>query len=76
MGSGFVIDSSGYIVTNNHVIEQANEIRVKFQDDSELEAKLIGTDKLTDLALLKVESKKPLILLNSQILIKQEWVIL
>ena len=60
LGSGFVIDSSGYIVTNNHVIEQANEIRVKFQDDSELEAKLIGTDKLTDLALLKVESKKPL----------------
>ena len=57
LGSGFVIDSSGYIVTNNHVIEQANEIRVKFQDDSELEAKLIGTDKLTDLALLKVESK-------------------
>ena len=55
LGSGFVIDSSGYIVTNNHVIEQANEIRVKFQDDSELEAKLIGTDKLTDLALLKVE---------------------
>mgnify|MGYP002834339154 CR=1 FL=1 len=60
LGSGFVIDPSGYIVTNNHVIEQANEIRVKFQDDTELEAKLIGTDKLTDLALLKVESKKPL----------------
>ena len=60
LGSGFVIDPSGYIVTNNHVIEQANEIRVKFQDDSELEAKLIGTDKLTDIALLKVESKKPL----------------
>ena len=60
LGSGFVIDPSGYIVTNNHVIEQANEIRVKFQDDTELEAKLIGTDKLTDLALLKVETKKPL----------------
>tara|TARA_B100000287_G_scaffold275827_1_gene259788 strand:- start:21 stop:1502 length:1482 start_codon:yes stop_codon:yes gene_type:complete len=60
LGSGFVIDPSGYIVTNNHVIEQANEIKVKFQDDSELEAKLIGTDKLTDIALLKVEPKKPL----------------
>ncbi len=60
LGSGFVIDPTGYIVTNNHVIEQANEIKVKFQDDSELEAKLIGTDKLTDLALLKVEPKSPL----------------
>ena len=60
LGSGFVIDPSGYIVTNNHVIEQSNEIKVKFQDDIELEAKLIGTDKLTDIALLKVESKKPL----------------
>ncbi len=60
LGSGFVIDPTGYIVTNNHVIEQANEIKVKFQDDTELEAKLVGTDKLTDIALLKVESKKPL----------------
>ena len=60
LGSGFVIDPSGYIVTNHHVIAQANEIKVKFQDDSELKAKLIGKDKLTDLALLKVESKKPL----------------
>ena len=60
LGSGFVIDPTGYIVTNNHVIEQANEIKVKFQDDSELEAKLVGTDKLTDIALLKVEPKKPL----------------
>ena len=60
LGSGFVIDPTGYIVTNNHVIEQANEIKVKFQDDTELEAKIVGTDKLTDIALLKVESKKPL----------------
>ncbi len=60
LGSGFVIDPTGYIVTNNHVIEQANEIKVKFQDDRELEAKLVGTDKLTDIALLKVESKEPL----------------
>ena len=64
LGSGFVIDATGYIVTNNHVIEQANEIKVKFQDETELEAKLIGTDKLTDLALLKVESKTPLPFVN------------
>ena len=60
LGSGFVISADGYIVTNNHVIEQANEIKVKFQDETELEAKLIGKDRLTDLALLKVESKKSL----------------
>ena len=60
LGSGFVIDPTGYIVTNNHVIEQANEIKVKFQDDTELEAKLVGTDKLTDIALLKVDPKKAL----------------
>ena len=63
LGSGFVIDPTGYIVTNNHVIEQANEIKVKFQDETELEAKLIGTDKLTDLALLKV-NQKPLPFVN------------
>ena len=60
LGSGFVVDASGYIVTNHHVIAQANEIKVKFQDETELKAKLVGQDKLTDLALLKVESKKPL----------------
>ena len=60
LGSGFVIDPTGYIVTNHHVIAQANEIKVKFQDDTELTAELVGQDKLTDLALLKVESKKPL----------------
>jgi len=60
LGSGFVIDPSGYIVTNHHVIAQANEIKVKFQDEKELKAKLIGKDQLTDLALLKVESESPL----------------
>ena len=60
LGSGFVIESSGFIVTNQHVIAQANEIKVKFQDETELKAKLIGQDKLTDLALLKVESDKKL----------------
>ena len=54
-----MIDPSGYIVTNHHVMAQANEIKVKFQDEKELKAKLIGQDKLTDLALLKVELKTP-----------------
>jgi serine protease Do len=60
LGSGFVIDPSGYIVTNNHVIQDADEITVILQDDTNWPAKLIGRDKKTDLALLKVESKKPL----------------
>jgi serine protease Do len=60
LGSGFIIDPSGYIVTNNHVIDSANDIKVTTSDGLQLEAKLIGTDEKTDLALLKVESKKPL----------------
>ena len=60
LGSGFVIDASGYIVTNNHVISGAEEITVRFHDDSELKAKLVGSDEKTDLALLKVESPKPI----------------
>ncbi|MDO6963439.1 Do family serine endopeptidase [Rhizobium alvei] len=60
LGSGFVIDPAGYIVTNNHVIEGATEIEVNFADGSKLDAKLVGTDTKTDLALLKVEPKKPL----------------
>ena len=60
LGSGFIIDSSGYIVTNNHVIAEADEISVRLQDDTTLEAKLVGRDEKTDLALLKVESDKPL----------------
>ena len=60
LGSGFVISESGYIVTNQHVISEAQKISVKFQDETELSAELVGMDKLTDLALLKVESKKPL----------------
>ncbi len=60
LGSGFVIDPAGYIVTNNHVIEGADEIDVNFADGTTLEAKLIGTDTKTDLAVLKVEPKAPL----------------
>lgn len=60
LGSGFVIDPDGYIVTNNHVIEGATRITVNFANGKKLTAKLVGTDKKTDLALLKVEPKKPL----------------
>jgi serine protease Do len=60
LGSGFVIDPSGYIVTNNHVIEDADDIEVNFANGSKLQAKLIGKDTKTDLALLKVEPPKPL----------------
>ncbi len=60
LGSGFIIDSSGYIVTNYHVVNNVDEISIKFHDNTELPAKLIGSDKRTDLALLKVEAKKPL----------------
>ncbi|MDB5551260.1 MAG: Do family serine endopeptidase [Rhizobium sp.] len=61
LGSGFVIDPAGFIVTNNHVIEGASEIVVNFANGSKLTAKLVGTDTKTDIALLKVEPKKPLI---------------
>ncbi|HVJ39912.1 MAG TPA: DegQ family serine endoprotease [Dongiaceae bacterium] len=60
LGSGFIIDPSGYIVTNNHVVENADEIMVVMHDDTELKAKLIGRDPKTDLALLKVDAGKPL----------------
>jgi serine protease Do len=60
LGSGFVISEDGYIVTNNHVIEGADEIEIEFFTGERLEAKLVGTDPNTDIALLKVESDKPL----------------
>ncbi|WP_339107820.1 DegQ family serine endoprotease [Thioclava sp. GXIMD4216] len=60
LGSGFVISEDGYIVTNNHVIENADDITVAFFDGTTKKAKLIGTDPKTDIALLKVETDKPL----------------
>jgi serine protease Do len=56
MGSGFVINSAGYIVTNNHVVENATEILVKVDDGRELPGKVVGRDPRTDLALLKVDA--------------------
>ena len=60
LGSGFIIDPSGYIVTNNHVIEDSDQITVSLQDGTQLPAKVVGRDVKTDLALLKVAPKKPL----------------
>jgi serine protease Do len=60
LGSGFIIDPSGYIVTNNHVIEDSDQVTVTLNDGATLPAKIIGRDTKTDLALLKVNPKKPL----------------
>jgi serine protease Do len=59
-GSGFIIDKSGYIVTNNHVIDNATKITVTLPDKRKFTAKLIGTDAATDVALLKIESTSAL----------------
>ncbi|MCL4189360.1 MAG: DegQ family serine endoprotease [Rhodobacteraceae bacterium] len=60
LGSGFVISEDGFIVTNNHVIEGADEIRVEFYGGGEMVARVIGTDPKTDIAVLKVDSDRPL----------------
>jgi len=55
VGSAFVYDTKGYLLTNNHVIENTHDIVVKFSDDVEVEASVVGKDKLTDVAVLKVD---------------------
>nr|WP_152540624.1 DegQ family serine endoprotease [Sulfitobacter noctilucicola] len=60
LGSGFVISEDGFVVTNNHVIEGADEITIEFFSGEELKAEVIGTDPNTDIALLKVEAETPL----------------
>ena len=56
-GSGVIISNDGYIVTNNHVVENADEINVNLYNNREFKAKVIGTDPSTDLAVIKIESK-------------------
>ncbi len=56
LGSGFIIDKDGYIITNNHVVDGADQIKVKLADGREYEAKVIGRDPKTDLALIKISS--------------------
>lgn len=61
LGSGFIIDKAGFIVTNNHVIENADKISVTLSDDTVVEAKLVGRDEKTDIALLKIKTDHPLV---------------
>src|SRR6516225_3613998 len=64
LGSGFIIDPAGYVVTNNHVIADADEINVILHDDTNLKAEVVGRDTKTDIALLKVKTDKPLDAVN------------
>lgn len=60
LGSGFIVDPSGYVVTNSHVIGNARKVEVTLQDDSKYAAKIVGRDPKTDLAVLKINADKPL----------------
>ena len=77
LGSGFIISEDGYILTNHHVINNADEIIVKMTDRRELEAKLIGSDPRTDVALLKIEANNlPIVTIGSvEELQVGEWVV-
>lgn len=78
LGTGFIIDKEGYILTNNHVVEGADKITVKLSDKKEYEAKVIGLDSKTDLALIKIDGAKdlmPLELGDSDQLEVGDWVI-
>jgi serine protease Do len=78
LGSGFIIDTSGIVVTNNHVIADADEINVIMNDGTKIKAELVGVDKKTDLAVLKFKPVKPLVAVkfgDSDRLRLGEWVI-
>jgi serine protease Do len=78
LGSGFIIDRQGHILTNNHVVEEATDIRVKFQNGKELKAKVVGRDPKTDIALIQVTpapNLPPLTLGDSDRLRVGEWVV-
>ena len=76
-GSGVILTADGYIVTNNHVVDGADDITVKLNDNREFKARIIGTDKTTDLALIKVDATdlKPITVGNSDALKLGEWVL-
>src|SRR5450755_5090485 len=78
LGSGFIVDTSGIVVTNNHVIADADEINVIMNDGTKIKAELVGVDKKTDLAVLKFKPAKPLVAVkfgDSDKLRLGEWVI-
>jgi serine protease Do len=78
LGTGFIIDKEGFILTNNHVVEQTEELKVRLSDENEYKAQIIGRDPKTDLALIKINSDKPLAPLtlgDSDSLEVGEWVV-
>lgn len=78
LGSGFIIDREGYILTNNHVVEKAATIKVKLSDEKEYDAKIIGRDPKTDIALIKVDVRQSLpvaVLGDSNSLQVGDWVV-
>lgn len=78
LGSGFIIDQSGYIVTNNHVIDKAQEITVTLADERQFKAEIIGIDKKTDLALIKInnaDTLQPVQLGNSDNVRVGDWIL-
>jgi len=78
LGSGFIIDKEGYIVTNNHVIEDADKIKVKLKNGKEFDAEIVGRDPNTDIALIKIKSKNnlPVVKLgDSDALEVGQWVV-
>jgi serine protease Do len=78
LGSGFIIDKEGYIITNNHVVEKAEQIKVRLSDKKEYDAQVIGTDPKTDLALIKIKAagSLPVVRLgDSDKLEVGEWVV-
>jgi serine protease Do len=78
LGSGFIIDASGLIATNNHVIADADEVTVILHDDTSLKAEIVGKDTKTDLALLRVKTDKPLTAVqfgDSDVMKVGDWVL-
>lgn len=78
LGSGFIIDKEGYIVTNNHVVEDADKIKVKLKNGKEFDAEIVGRDPNTDIALIKIKSKNnlPVVKLgDSDALQVGQWVV-
>ena len=78
LGSGFIIDNDGSILTNNHVVENATKIVVRLSDDQEYEAKVVGRDQKTDIAIIKINVKTGLTAANlgdSDALEVGEWVV-
>ena len=78
LGSGFILDNAGHVLTNNHVIEGADEITVILQDDTRLEAKVVGRDPKTDIAILKVKPSngmKPVEFGDSDVVRVGDWVV-